>query len=83
MAREACLVRLRASSQKGSTIITEDVIDLETHERRLRDPDGYRPRFCPRCGGSRFHVHDYRWRVLRADPGKPETSIVRYSSSAL
>jgi hypothetical protein len=75
---EACLVRLRASSQKGGTIIVEDVTDLETHERRLCDPGGYRPRFCPRCGGSRFHVHDYRWRVLRADPGKPETSVVRH-----
>jgi hypothetical protein len=75
---EVCLVRLRASSQKGGTIIAEDVTDLGTHERRLSDPDGYRPRSCPRCGGSTLHVHDYRWRVLRGDPGKPETSIVRY-----
>jgi hypothetical protein len=75
---EACLVRLRSSSQKGGTIIAEDVTDLETHERRLCDPDGYRPRSCPRCGGSTLHVHDYRWRVLRADPSGPVTSILRY-----
>jgi hypothetical protein len=75
---EACLVRLRPSSQKGGTIIAEDVTDLDTHERRLCDPEGYRPRFCPRCGGSTLHVHDYRWRVLRADPSKSETSIVRH-----
>jgi len=75
---EACLVRLRPSSQKGGTIIAEDVTDLATHERRLCDPDGYRPWFCPRCGGSTLHVHDYRWRVLRGEPSKRETSIVRH-----
>jgi hypothetical protein len=48
---EACLVRLRPSSEKGGTIIAEDVTDAAMHERRLYDPDGYRPRFCPRCQG--------------------------------
>jgi hypothetical protein len=75
---EACLVRLRPSSQKGGTIIAEDVTDLGTHQRRLHDPDGYRPRFCPNCGGRTFHVHDYRERVLRAEPGHPVASIVRH-----
>jgi len=76
--QEACLVRLRPSSQKGGTIIAEDVADLATHERRLCDPDGYRPRFCPRCGATTLHVHDYRERVLRAEPGRPVASIVRH-----
>jgi Domain of unknown function (DUF6431) len=76
--QEACLVRLRPSSQKGGTIVAEDVGDLPTHERRLCDPEGYRPRFCPRCGGTILHVHDYRERVLRAEPGKPTASIVRH-----
>jgi hypothetical protein len=75
---EACLVRLRPSSQKGGTIIAEDVTDLDTHERRLRDLDGYRPSFCPRCGGTTLHVHDYRERILRAEPGHPVASIVRH-----
>jgi hypothetical protein len=67
--QEACLVRLRSSSQKGGTIIAEDVTDRATHERRVCDPDGYRPPFCPNCGGRTLHVHDYRERVLRAEPG--------------
>jgi hypothetical protein len=76
--QEACLVRLRPSSQKGGTIVAEDVADLATHERRLCDPDGYRPRFCPRCGDKTLHVHDYRERILRAEPGRPVASIVRH-----
>ena len=76
---EACLVRLRPSSQKGGTIVAEDVMDLATHDRRLCDPEGYRPRFCPNCGATTLHVHDYRERVLRAEPGRAVTSIVRYA----
>lgn len=75
---EACLVRLRPSTQKGGTILVEDVTDLATHERRLRDPDGYRPRFCPTCGETTLHVHDYRERVLRAEPGRPTIETVRH-----
>jgi hypothetical protein len=75
---EACLVRLRPSSQKGGTIVAEDVTDLAAHERRLYDPDGYRPRFCPNCGERTLHIHDYRERVLRAEPGCPVASIVRH-----
>ncbi len=76
--REACLVRLRPSSQKGGTIIAEDVTDPAGHERRLCEPDGYRPRFCPTCLGTTLHVHDYRERVLRAEPGEPVARIVRH-----
>ena len=75
---EACLVRLRPSSQKGGTIIAEDVTDLATHDRRLCDPDGYRPAFCPNCGDKTLHVHDYRERVLRAEPGEPVAKVVRH-----
>lgn len=79
---EACLVRLRPSSQKGGTIIAEDVTDAAMHERRLCDPDGYRPRFCPRCQGTTLHVHDYRERVLRAEPGAPIATVVRHACAA-
>jgi hypothetical protein len=75
---EACLVRLRPSSQKGGTIIAEDVTDAAAHERRLCDPDGYRPRFCPTCLGTTLHVHDYRERALRAEPGEPVARTVRH-----
>ena len=72
------LERPYASSQKGGTLIAEDVIDLETHGRRLYDPDGYRPSCCPRCGHPVLHVHDYRSRVLRADPDQVVTKVVRH-----
>jgi hypothetical protein len=75
---EACLVRRRPSSQKGGTIIAEDVTDRATHERRLCDPDGYRPGFCPNCGERTLHVHDYRERILRAEPGEPVARVVRH-----
>ncbi len=76
---EACLVRLRPSSQKGGTIIAEDVLDRATHERRVCDPDGYRPSFCPNCGEKTLHVHDYRTRTLRAEPGEAVATIVRHA----
>lgn len=75
---EVCLVRLRSSSQKGGTIIAEDVTDLAMHDRRVCDPDGYRPPFCPTCRATRLHVHDYRERVLRAEPGEPVARVVRH-----
>ena len=74
---EACLFRLRSSTQKGGTLIAEDVTEHAKHERRICDPDGYRPPFCPRCGKGPLHVHDYRERVLRAELHKPVTPIVR------
>jgi uncharacterized protein DUF6431 len=79
---EACLVRLRPSSQKGGTIIAEEVTDAATHERRLCEPDGYRPRFCPTCLGTTLHVHDYRERVLRAEPGEPVARVIRHECVA-
>lgn len=75
---EACLFRLRSSTQKGGTLIAEEVTDHATHERRICDPDGYRPASCPRCGKGPLHVHDYRERVLRAEPDRPVSRIVRH-----
>jgi len=75
---EACLIRLRPSSQKGGTIIAEDVTDQATHERRICDPGGYRPPFCPNCGATTLHIHDYRRRILRAEPDEPVARIVRH-----
>lgn len=74
---EKVLARMRSPDQKGGTIIFETVTDLAEHERRIADPKGYRPAFCPGCRRGKFHVHDYRGRGLRAEPGKPEISIVR------
>lgn len=66
-APEACLNRAYLSSQKGGTLIAEEVRDLATHEGRLEDLDGYRPASCPRCG-TRVHVHDLRPRLMLGDP---------------
>ena len=79
---EACLVRLRPSTQKGGTLIAEDVTDRATHEGRVCDPDGYRPPFCPSCGERRLHVHDYRERRLLAEPDTPVATIVRHECVA-
>ena len=72
------LERPYASSQKGGTLIAEEVTDLETHARLLCDPDGYRPSCCPRCGHAVLHVHDYRSRVLRADREGAAIKVVRH-----
>ncbi len=63
----ACLLRPRPSTQKGGTLIHEDVKDREAHCRRLCDPDGYRPHECPTCCHDVMHVHQYRERVQRGD----------------
>jgi len=73
----ACLLRLRRSSQKGGTLIAEEVTERAEHERRVCDRDGYRPAFCPNCNGTVLHVHDYRERQLRAEPGRPVATVVR------
>ena len=74
----ACLVRPYPSSQKGGTLIAEDVLDRAEHEMRLADPDRYRPEHCPGCGHGVLHVHDYRTRCLCAEPDKPEIRILRF-----
>jgi hypothetical protein len=59
-------------------LIAEDVCDLTAHQQRLTEPDGYRPRRCPRCDGRRLHAHDFRERHLRGDPQAPRITIRRY-----
>lgn len=78
-AAEACLCQWYPSSQKGGTLIAEDVHDLATHERRLEDPDSYRPACCPRCG-SGVHIHDLRPRVLHGEP-EVATEVIRFRCS--
>jgi hypothetical protein len=73
---EACLTRPYPSSQKGGTLVAEDVVDLETHERRLACPELYRPKSCPRCG-ARLHIHDCRVRGLLEDPAV-STEVLRF-----
>lgn len=53
---ESCLETSRKSRYLGGTIIAEDVQDLAEHERRLLNPDLYRPVACLKCG-ARVHVH--------------------------
>lgn len=54
-------------------MIASEVATREEHERRLRDPDGYRPR-CG-CGHPRTHAHELR---ERHPPGEPPVKIRRY-----
>ncbi|MCZ6822912.1 MAG: hypothetical protein O7F10_08195 [Deltaproteobacteria bacterium] len=75
-APEACLCRSYPSSQKGGTLIAEDVHDLATHELRLEDPSAYRPLACPRCGAA-VHRHDLRPRLLRGE-AHVATEVIRF-----
>lgn len=83
-AAPSCLMRLYSSKpgQKGGTLIAEDVHDLAAHERRLLDPDGYRPSRCPRCGHDRLHAHDLRLRMPRDQPRGSSIVIRRYACAA-
>lgn len=74
----ACLEKRYLSSQKGGTLIAEDVDDLETHLARLCDPDGYRPSTCQNCAHPVLHVHDYRDRLLLSDPKTRAIRVIRY-----
>jgi hypothetical protein len=71
------------SSFKGGTLIAEDVHDLDAHLRRIRDPDGYRPDQCPRCGHDVLHLHSYPERHPRGEPGMPPVvQVVQYMCAA-
>lgn len=60
---EDCLAQSRKSRCKGGTLIAADVWTVEEHRRRLSDPERpYRPAECPKCGGRKLQVHDYRER---------------------
>lgn len=76
---ESCLVHSRVSRYKGGTLIDESVRDLGGHERRVCDPDGYRPAACPRCAHTVLHVHSYVERKPRRAVGLSAViRIVRY-----
>ena len=72
-----CLTRSYLSRGiKGGTIIAEDVLDLAEHQKRLLDPDNYRPEECRNCGCEKTHAHCFRERTLReADPGQPPVIV--------
>lgn len=59
------------SRYKGGTLIAEEVGEPSEHERRLHNPEMYRPEECPRCGHDRLHVHDRPERKPRGDPSLP------------
>ena len=73
-----CLKKPYLSSQKGGTLIANDVNDIETHTKKICNPDGYRPQSCPKCKHQKLHVHDYRERSLWADPLIKTIRIIRY-----
>ncbi len=71
---DPCLIHSRKSRFRGGTLIAEEVWSVEEHERRLRDPDSYRPEHCGQCGCWRLHVHDY---LLRRPLGEPALTLLR------
>ena len=80
----SCLMKpySRNPHQKGGTLIAEDVDDLEEHRRRLLDLDGYRPKECPRCQHGVLHVHDYRLRIPRDQPGRTFVTVCRFACAS-
>jgi hypothetical protein len=73
-----CLDRPRPSSQKGGTLIAENVADLGTHRRLICDPDGYRPSECQNCYHPVLHMHERRYRLLLGDPEVTRVDIAIY-----
>jgi hypothetical protein len=73
-----CLYRPYPSSQKGGTLIATDVIDVVTHEARMRSPDSYRPSRCPTCGHSVMHAHDTRRRQCQLEGAPAEIGVARH-----
>lgn len=73
-----CLYRPYQSSQKGGTLIAAEVTDLETHQQRLADPNGYRPSSCPSCSHLVLHVHDYRTRLSQITSLVAVINVIRY-----
>jgi hypothetical protein len=77
-APETCLVQSRRARFRGGTLIARDAHEIDEHERRLRDTDGYRPVVCARCGGDRLHVHDRPQRILAEETRVQRIAIIRY-----
>jgi hypothetical protein len=65
---------IREQRGVGGTLIF-DVPSLAAHMKRLDDPDGYRPRKCPRCGHDVLHLHSY---PVRRPRGERPVRIARY-----
>lgn len=62
----ACLCTLYSSrSQRGGTLIAEEVVDLDDHRKRIGFINYYRPEECGRCGNERLHGHGLRHRELK------------------
>jgi len=69
-----CLTRSYAARKiKGGTIIAEGVRDLETHRKKLLEPDEYRSVIgrCWACGSTVLHALCLRERVLRGARDEP------------
>jgi hypothetical protein len=75
---DACLIQGRKSRYKGGTVIAEDVSTQEEHLKRLRDPDGYRPDACGRCGHGVLHVHDYLERKPQGLASGATVRVIRF-----
>lgn len=76
---EGCLEESRMSRFKGGTLIDEAIRDLEAHLRQMCDPERYRPKQCPRCGGCVLHVHSYPERHPHGESGWPAViPIIQY-----
>jgi hypothetical protein len=68
-------------------VIAEAVLDLETHQACLADPDAYRSVIgeCLHCGSPTLHAHCFRTRILRAagSEAKPRVVEIRLYRCAL
>lgn len=79
---DQCLVQSRKSRYKGGTLIAEDVWTREEHQRRLANPDLYRPKSCGNCGEKVIHVHDYPERRPRGLLLVAAVRVVRFICAA-
>lgn len=73
-----CLEKPYPASQKGGTLIAEDITELDIHLEFVADPDGYRPARCHRCQHPRLHAHDFRERRPKRHPERAAVPTRRY-----
>ncbi len=76
----ACLTAPYSSkpSQRGGTLIAEDVRDLEDHRHWVGLVDAYRPDRCASCLCPTLHGHGLRSRLLRMGVWSIEEEIRRF-----
>ena len=79
---DACLIQSRKAKFKGGTVIAEDVWSRKEHQRRLANPDLYRPISCGNCGKQELHVHDYPERRPRGMFLVAAVRVVRFICAA-